>query len=450
MEQRVEITTDGRSGRVRYVEVAGTIDFHWEFGSGDAVAIVQVLDLATWQAEGAWFHGRKKAILRSVADEVIRQKAPHAHAEIDEEQGDILLRQVSRPSEPSGPDAPWVTRYRAIRMRIGVGVLLAGLIFGGVYWMMQRTFSIDPGKGTPIGSSVRTDTHIATLIQTLEPYVPSLNRDHGKDTYRISLFLVPLDGSDPKLVPLIGGLSPNSSGLAKILGSDGQVLWYDVAGTGGVDLRNNNLLSEAEVKLARSIPEPVRSNGMPFGPGPEHYLAAGYFIGPNTWLGLHSTVEAQRSFKPKSWLKRVVQAEEAKQMRQFHRAELDPDTTDAHHRIVAIQAIDPTEYLNAAFLRMDERSEPIRPMDPPSALMIHTSEPGLKGTLMVSRADTSGRILWSVDTGIDRFKLQQILPGNGSVAFIGTRLPIPGKVSEPLLVVIENGSGRIKTTSLWR
>jgi len=116
-----------------------------------------------------------------------------------------------------------------------------------------RTFSFDPGKGTPIGSSVRTDTHIATLIQTLEPYVPSLNRDHGEDTYRISLFRVPLDGA----------------------------------------------------------------------------------------------------------------------------------------------------------------------------------EPGLKGTMIVARADTSGRILWSVDTGIDRFELQQILPGNGSVAFIGTRLPIPGKVSGP-------------------
>ena len=88
--------------------------------------------------------------------------------------------------------------------------------------------------------------------------------------------------------------------------------------------------------------------------------------------------------------------------------------------------------------------------EPDGALMIYTSEPGLKGRLMVARVDTAGTILWKVDTGIDRFKLSQILPGKDSFAFVGTRPPVPDKLSEPLLVIVENRTGAVVTHSLWQ
>ncbi len=65
-------------------------------------------------------------------------------------------------------------------------------------WFKNTVHTIDPGKGPPIRLSVRTDTHIAALFKTLEAYIPSPNGDHSKDTYAVSLFLVPLDGSDPR------------------------------------------------------------------------------------------------------------------------------------------------------------------------------------------------------------------------------------------------------------
>ena len=115
-----------------------------------------------------------------------------------------------------------------------------------------------------------------------------------------------------------------------------------------------------------------------------------------------------------------------------------------------MEPIGQENYLNAAFLRMDEGSEPIRLSDPDGALMVYTSEPGLKGTLVLARVDMDGKVIWRIDTAIDRFKLERILPGGQVSTFIGTRLPVPGKVSEPILVLVDHATGKAVTHSLWR
>src|SRR5690606_7173714 len=114
---------------------------------------------------------------------------------------------------------------------------------------------------------------------------------------------------------------------------------------------------------------------------------------------------------------------------------------------------DGAEYRNAFFLRMDEKSEPLRVANPDSVLMLHTSNGGLaaQGTLLVSRVAIDGAsLLWTVDTGIERFKLEQILPGERLTAFVGTRPPVPDKVSEPLIVLVDHDTGALATHSLWQ
>jgi ribosomal protein S27E len=232
----------------------------------------------------------------------------------------------------------------------------AALLVGAGLWVKDALFSINPGKGTAIGPSVRTDRHVATLIQALEPYVPSLDRNAGDDTYSISLFLVPLDGSSTHLIPL------------------------------GVDLAAYELRPEAEVSNVdpRALPRPWGDS--PLAPRPEHFL----------------------------------------------------------------RAVGESEYLDAAFLRASNTSTPIRLDGPPGTLMLYTSMPGPQGTAVVARVDDAGKLLWRADTGISRFALQQILPGTDSTAFVGPRPPVPDKVSEPRLVIIEHDSGRQVTHSLWR
>ncbi|MBK9176786.1 MAG: hypothetical protein IPM46_10735 [Flavobacteriales bacterium] len=354
---------------------------------------------------------------------------------------------MSTASDPNEIAAAWYTRYRSMRVKLALLVGALALIFVGMVWLKDKLLTIDPGKGTPIGYAVRTDHHIAVLIQTLEAYVPSPNRDHSKNTYTISLFIVPLDGGKPKLVPIKEGLSPNNYSLAKVIGSDGRALWYDVSGTGAVDLKTFKLLRPAEL---RDPPDPKRTSALPFGPKVEHHLAAGLFTSPTSWLGLHSTDEAARDLKPGFSLKRVRDAESAKQQRLFHRCVLSADSNARGHPIVSMEPLGDATYFNAAFLRMHDAAEPIRLTDPLGALMIFTSEPGLKGTTVMACVDMNGSVLWRTDTGIDRFALQQILPGQESTAFLGTRPREEGKVPEPLLVIVDHATGEAHTEALWR
>jgi hypothetical protein len=99
---------------------------------------------------------------------------------------------------------------------------------------------------------------------------------------------------------------------------------------------------------------------------------------------------------------------------------------------------------------MHADAEPLRIDGPASALMVHTVKPGLSGRLVVSRVDMDGRLLWTTETGLDRFSVSQILPGEKAFAFVGTRPPVEGKLSEPLVVLVDNATGGLTVHSLWR
>lgn len=94
MEQnaRVTITEEGRSGSVTYEEQGRSISGWWEFAGGDAIAIVCMGGAEEWNARHAWAVDRRTAILRLIADAVIRQKAGGCSAEIEEEGGWITIR----------------------------------------------------------------------------------------------------------------------------------------------------------------------------------------------------------------------------------------------------------------------------------------------------------------------------------------------------------------------
>ena len=493
--QSVDITEQGRSGSVVYRELAGSLSFFWEFGGGDTVAIVQVTDIDAWKAPPSWLAGRREEVLRFVADEVVRQKTPGNHAEIEVAEGVILIKQGSPAVKPPDKDrmeaVAWMRRYSRLKMKLGFVVLIGAGIAFAAFWFKTKVLVIDPGKGSPFGLSVRAGEQVATLIESLVPYTPSLNRDHSKDEYRMSLFLVTTDGSSgPRTIPITDALQVGSYSLGKILGSDGRTMWYDVNGLGGVELRTGERITADDLRKAnpgpasswwidthsavvngrlritardqsqsvdvdprtlRAAPATTKDeNRWPFDIQPAAYLCSGLFTAPTEWLGLHSPAEVERGFKPKSWLRRIETADDRKEMRQFHRGVLDPESDDESRKVISMEPLDSTHYLNAAFLRVDEHSEPLHLTDPDGALMMYTSAPGLKGTVVVARVDTDGRIIWKVDTGIDRFKLSQILPGRESMVFIGPRPMVPDKVSEPLLVIVQNSTGAMRTISLWQ
>lgn len=56
----------------------------------------------------------------------------------------------------------------------------------------------------------------------------------------------------------------------------------------------------------------------------------------------------------------------------------------------------------------------------------------------------AGALIWMKNT------LQQVLPGAQISAFAGTRPPVPDKVAEPLVVLVDHATGELVTRSLWR
>lgn len=524
MRAHVTIVETGREGQVIYTEGFRHVSGYWEFGGGDVVAIVGMGSVEDWRAHHPWALERRAQILRFVADEVLRQRAPRCVASIDEASGDIRLHTSSPASAASapaggapavGPDAAPVGDASAAASSAHRGppaavqgtvrrrwrrwsdiAVAAVLLLAAVLWAIDRWWVIDPGKGTPLGETLRTETHLATLIQTLQAHRPSLHRDHAKDRYRLGVFLVPLDGSAPRLVPLVEDLRGGGANLARVIGSDGRTMWIDANALHGVNLRTGAPIGVAAVRQAnpglpsallddsrgmdivegrlrlmardRSVayaidPEslkaravtPVPVNRPLRAPAPARFLAAGLVVSANQWLGLHSPAEREGAFRAGRWVRPVESAEEARQTRRLVRGQLDASVSalggaNAGRRIVSMQPLTSTDYLDAAFLRRDEKAEPIRLKDPDGALMLHTSAPGRQGTLVVSRVNLDGTVSWSRDTALDRFTLRQILPGEEATAFVGTRVPVPDTVSEPLLVIVTHATGQVVTHSLWR
>src|SRR5690606_239508 len=99
-------------------------------------------------------------------------------------------------------------------------------------------------------------THLAVLISQLQPYTPSLNHDGSTERFTVSVFLVPLDGSRPELVRLVGDLPAGSYSLARVIGADAETLWVDVNGLYGVDLDSRTVVTEADVARANPALDP--------------------------------------------------------------------------------------------------------------------------------------------------------------------------------------------------
>jgi hypothetical protein len=449
-DRRLTVSATGRSGTASYSDPDGELSCYWELGGNDVVTIVQAGSQDDWRSHYPWAYRQRSEILRFIAAEACRQMAPGARAEINERSGEILLRQDPATVRPVvAPQNAWYYRLRELKLKLAYAVLAVVLVFAALAGVKAMFFEIDPGSGTPWGSSVRTDTHIATLIQTLEAYTPSLHRDPGKDRYTLSVYVVPLAGGEAELVELASGLRTSEFALAKILGSDSQRLWVDVVGLKTVDLESHKVQDQ-------SGPVPAALSGastFPFTASPEEFLSAGFLSGDTEWTGLLSAAELSGEYALQKFVRAVESANtpsNSRESKRLYRAKVEPDSSGKYYRLLSMDASGNTEYVNAAFLRLDEKSEPMRLGNPESALVLFTLDGSLKGTTLMARVDLAGTELWRADSGIDRFKLSQLFPGGEITALVGTRPSEEGKVPEPLLVLVEHATGKTTTHSLWQ
>jgi hypothetical protein len=481
----IDFVDEGRSGTITFRDAGGAQSFYWEYGGGDVVVIITAYkDPTSSQA-------RRNAILQRVAIETIHKRAPGTVAEIDYAAGRILLRNRDGRAKPR-PIARTADAFDPYKFKWMMAIL--ALVVAGIalaVGLLVSMASTSPTKGIPISESLRAGDSIVTLIRTQDTYVPTLHRDPEKDRFSLALSIIPADGSSKgRLIPIGGGYRVNQLQLVHILGFDGRTVWCAVDGIQGVDLRAGKLVTAEMLKQAnpsiaetwddarrasvdmrlrvdspdrqrsyeiepdtlRATPGPTtrQASRFPLGAKRDDLLSAGARPTPDTWLGLHTPKEAERQFKPKSWLGPVNRAADLKEDRKLYRARLGPELARGNREILSIEPIGDAPYLNAAFLLTMPEANPIRLSNPDSFLMIHTVKAGIYGTVVISRIDTMGNVIWKTDTGLDRFKLQQILPDDRHVALIGPRPPIPGKVSQPMLAIIDTHSGKLSTIPLER
>jgi len=498
----VVIEEKGRYGTVHYRESGGTLSLSWEFGGNDVVAFISIESEAIWRTRYPWTAGRRAEILKRIAAEVIRQRAPRCHAEIDDRAGWINIREGAPP--PAVPTPPRLTppvfvppplnphsAFRERKAKIVTILAIIVLVVAAGAVAFKTMFSVKSGGGNPLGLSVRTPEHIATLIQTLEPYIPTLHRNPANDRYRLALALYPVDGRSPaRQITLVTQRPVSEFNLVKLLGCDGTTVWFDLNRIGGVNLKSGKVIGVAELRRAnpsldesvfnprlmecgqrlrmesadrqriyevipetlQAVPVQTKRNAArsPFEPRLEEFLSAGARPSPAEWLGVISTNDAKGHYKLNSWLYPINRAEDRKELRSLYRAQLGPELERGNREILTLDRISDDEYLNAAFVRAAPEADPLRLSGPDGFLMIYTAKPGLGGTMVLARVDASGKILWKTDTGIDRFKLSQILPDTRFIAFTGTPPAIPDKLPPPLLVIVDTQSGAASTISLWQ
>jgi hypothetical protein len=70
----VEIVTHGRGGVIRYREGWHRCSLDWEFGGGNALAIIYAPPPDRWATEVPWAADRRDEVLDRVGREVIRQQ----------------------------------------------------------------------------------------------------------------------------------------------------------------------------------------------------------------------------------------------------------------------------------------------------------------------------------------------------------------------------------------
>ena len=91
---KINIKTEGRSGKVQYIEGSlfkkNTCEFYWEFGGPNVVAIIWFPKTdAEWDQKYPWAAGRRMEIVRDMVEQVRKQQAPSSTLKWEE--GTVLL-----------------------------------------------------------------------------------------------------------------------------------------------------------------------------------------------------------------------------------------------------------------------------------------------------------------------------------------------------------------------
>ena len=402
---RVSYEEHGRDGYVHYRESGRTLSFYWEFGGGEVVVFVAVGDAGEWRKLYPELADRRDEIIARIAGELIRQRMPTCRWRLDGTGRllEFIVRKDAQSPHPAKPSpqpkaaeaAAFFWRLNEVKSRMSAIVLILILLAVGAMLAGRSVLTVKT-TGTPAGASARAGDFIATPISRLEPYIPSLDRNHGKDRYSIGLLLhSTIDQGARRYVRVAEGKTGSDSVNVRISGVAGDVVWFDAPETSVIDARAARVLTG---EAARRAPEPPRPRG----------------------------AEA---------LTRLATSD-----RRLEALLAEPGEDGAPAQIQA-----GAEIFNAALVRAAPYGRLLQ-FDDGDFLAVYWTKRYREGLMIAARIDVAGATRWKVETALG--SLDEALPDAARPAFVGARPRIEGKVAEPLLVVIDAATGKAATHSL--
>lgn len=90
--RKLEYKSNGRSGRVIYKDGQGDLEFYYEFGGGDCVAIIFIPSVNDWTVQTKRNLSERQAILTFIAEQTIKDQSPDSYYEISESYIDIFKK----------------------------------------------------------------------------------------------------------------------------------------------------------------------------------------------------------------------------------------------------------------------------------------------------------------------------------------------------------------------
>lgn len=336
--------------------------------------------------------------------------------------------------------------YNATRPKLwlaGAVALLSAIVATGLLLMRVET------TGTSWGPSARLGPTIATLILRQEPYIPSLHRDPSKDRFELSLLLH--DAGDPsvrRLVRLAREQPASGLNLSRITGAGEGRIRFQVPEDGAYEIDTGRLIEAAELHGgAANARAPRAMSPMDLATGEralQLMLSAAGFLDASHFIAVLSPSEIASSWRVGLSVPRGFELERGREPRSLHLGEVERQ--GSRLPLLRLAPASDEALHDAAFVRTVRGGDALRLADG-GLLLVHATKPRGQGVWMAAHVDAQGRIGWRADTGIG--ELQEVLPDPARPAFVGTRPNVPGRVPEPILVILDAASGSLVSHSLW-
>lgn len=295
--------------------------------------------------------------------------------------------------------------------------------------------------GHPVGRVVRAGSHLGVLMETRDPYLPSLKGTNERDArYSYALWLIPETGDgNVRTIHLSRGVQSGSrSHTIGVHHVDSGIIWLAIENLQGIDIASGQLVTQpASASIANTpISQLMGSNEHPL----EQYRAQNVTLPSGEWLFFATDDEANADLTPGTRLYDNSTAKGTYKPRTLRRISVQPGPIP---RIDAAALVSAQAFRNGAFMRETKGGPVVRFTNPDGFLVVHDAGDPVHPGVHLSRVNTDGTIAWTADTGIGHLK--QVLPHDALPVFVGE---LPNQLTEPALSVVRLQDGTVKSVSL--